>query len=130
MVSPAHPSKSVLARTKLAKERDQLDRARLEVVTKPSGQRWSVYVLEVIGLGPGQVYVGQSWFSPEHRRQQHIDGIKSARIFKRPGVAVGALRPDLIARLPRLESREAAETAEANVASHLRQRGLTVHGGH
>ena len=99
-------------------------------MTKPSGHRWSVYVLDVIGLGPDHVYVGQSWYSPERRRQQHISGIRPGRIFKRPDVDVGALRRDLLPRLPQLDGKAVAESAAAKVASHLRNRGMTVHGGH
>lgn len=99
-------------------------------MTEPGGNHWSVYVLDVVGLGPGHVYVGQSWNTREHRRQQHINGIKPGKVFKRPGVEVGELRLDLLPPLSQMNSREAAETAEVELASQLRQRGLTVHGGH
>lgn len=99
-------------------------------MTSPKDNLFSVYVLDVLGLGPDQVYVGETWYSPEDRRQQHLKGPRRGKVFKRPDVAVGALRPDLLPRLPRLIDREASRSAEALVASQLRRRGMTVHGGH
>lgn len=91
----------------------------------------SVYVIEVLGGQVNEVYVGQTWHRPEHRRQQHIEAPrKRGRVFKRPGRRVGALRPDLLPPLIEPMTREVAAAAEQYVAAVLRSRGFVVHGGH
>lgn len=102
----------------------------VEAVLPPPASEWHVYVIEVIGLGTNEVYVGQSWHEPETRREQHAAGIRRGKVFKRPGVEVGSLRPDLVPPLPLLLTREDALTAERQVAAALRRQGITVHGGH
>jgi len=92
--------------------------------------RWNVYVIDVRGLGPKQLYVGQTWFAPAERRRQHADGFRAARILKREGVEVGELRPELLPNLPPLLTQEDALLAERTVAELLRAQGYTVHGGH
>jgi len=87
-------------------------------------------VLDVLGGGPDEVYVGQTWHDPAARREQHIAGPRRAMIFRRSGRSVGPLRPDLLPRLEPLQTRKAALAAEAYVAAVLRDRGLKVHGGH
>ena len=93
-------------------------------------KEYCVYVLEVDGGDVDEYYVGQSWHPAEVRRQQHIDGVRRGRIFKRRGRSVGRLRFDLVPPLEPLTTREAAEAAEAYVSAVLRAQGLVVHGGH
>lgn len=91
----------------------------------------SVYVIDVLGGQPNEVYVGQTWHPPEVRRQQHIDAPKRrGRIFKKRGRSVGPLRDDLLPVLEQPMTREVAVAAEAYVAAILRARGYVVHGGH
>lgn len=103
-----------------------------KAVGNPGGaHHHSVYVLDVLGGESNEVYVGQTWHRPERRRQQHIDNPKTrGRVFKRPGRAVGGLRPDLLPELIDPMTREVAVAAEAYVAAVLRARGFVVHGGH
>ena len=89
-----------------------------------------VYVLDVLGGAENEVYVGESWHTPEFRRQQHLDGPRKGRVFRSRGKSVGALRPDLLPPLERLRSRRAARAAEAYVAALLRDNGFHVNGGH
>ncbi|WP_155892738.1 hypothetical protein [Intrasporangium chromatireducens] len=91
---------------------------------KTSPHLWSVYVLEVEGTG-GDVYVGCTWHSPEVRRQQHIDGPKKGRVFKKAGNSVGALRPDLVTDLEPLTNFALAQSAETYLAEILRSKGFT-----
>ncbi len=96
-----------------------------------SGRRtYGVYVIELDG-NSNHVYVGQTWYTPEERLQQHLTGLAifhAARIFKR-GVG-GALRPDLYAHLPCFFRQSEAEALESSWALHLRQLGFRVEGGH
>lgn len=89
---------------------------------------YHVYVLDVIGGTDNEVYVGQSAKTPEERRDEHINGPRRGKVFKRPGRSVGALRPDLLPTLSPLRSRVASTAAEAYVAAVLRTEGFTVHG--
>lgn len=84
----------------------------------------------MLGLGPTEVYVGQSWHKPEKRREQHAAGVRRGKVFKRPGVEVGSLRPDLVPPLPPLLTKEDALKAERKLAAALRRQGFKVHGGH
>lgn len=102
----------------------------VDVVLPSAPHSWSVYVLEVVGLGPKDVYVGQTWHDPEERRRQHATGIRVAKVFKRAGVSVGRLRPDLLPALPSLTTKELALAAEGQVAQALTAQGYAVYGGH
>ena len=90
----------------------------------------SVYVLDVVGLGPKDVYVGQTWHPAEERRRQHATDLRAAKVFKRAGVSVGHLRPDLLPALPSLTTQAPALAAERQVAEALQARGYAVRGGH
>jgi predicted GIY-YIG superfamily endonuclease len=92
---------------------------------------FNVYVLEILGGQPNEVYVGETWHDPSHRRQQHIDDDKKkARVFRKGDKEVGRLRPDLLPTLPPLRTREEARAAEAHVKAVLIDLGFHVHGGH
>jgi hypothetical protein len=96
-----------------------------------SGSTYHVYVLEVLGGAEKEVYVGQSWYEPEVRREQHINGRWKAKVFKKLGpAAVGPLLTDLLPELAPLRTKAAALAAEAYVAAVLRDAGYRVHGGH
>lgn len=92
--------------------------------------RRSVYVIEVLGLGPNHVYVGESHHPPEVRRQKHAEGIMPGQVFRRAGHRVGPLRQELLPSLPPLTTEQASREAEGRVAELLRRQGYTVHGGH
>jgi hypothetical protein len=92
---------------------------------------YGVYVIEING-NPNHVYVGQSWYLPEERLQQHLTGyavFHAAKPFKRRGTK-GRLRPDLYGQLPRVTSQAKAEEMESHWAMKLRQAGFRVEGGH
>ncbi len=127
---PASSTVTQAERLPMADGRRSLSDHDAYVVEIGSPHPWSVYVIDVLGLGPNEVYVGQSWFRPAERRRQHADGIRPARVFKREGVTVGELRPELLPKLPPLLTEEDALLAERTVAELLRAQGYTVHGGH
>ncbi|MDF2461060.1 MAG: hypothetical protein K0S68_463 [Candidatus Saccharibacteria bacterium] len=92
---------------------------------------YGVYVIEING-NSNHVYVGQSWYLPEERLQQHLTGyavFHAAKPFKRRGTT-GRLRPDLYAHLPRYGSQAQAEAMESRWAMELRRAGYRVEGGH
>ena len=88
---------------------------------------YGLYVIEIHGVSDW-VYVGYSWWPPEERLEQHLNGYNAAWVFKRGNS--GRLRPDLYEHLPRYWTRAAAEKAEAELAQELRGRGFIVGGGH
>lgn len=88
------------------------------------------YVFAVKGLGPNVYYVGESTYEPPVRWAQHRDGVRPAKVLKRPGAAIGPLRPSLLPELPPLMGKEQGLAAEQWVATLLRHRGYVVHGGH
>ena len=92
---------------------------------------FGVYVIEING-NRNHVYVGQTWYLPEERLQQHLTGyavFHAARPFKRRGTT-GRLRPDLYAHLPRYHTQADAEAMEARWARELKKAGYRVEGGH
>jgi hypothetical protein len=92
---------------------------------------YGVYVIE-INANPNHVYVGQSWYLPEERLQQHLTGyavFHAAKPFKRRGTT-GRLRPDLYAHIPRFATQPEAEAMEAHWAMELKRAGYRVEGGH
>lgn len=97
---------------------------------------YGVYVIEING-NPNHVYVGQTWYSPDERLQQHLTGLSvfhAAKPFKRATRAgaepAGRLRPDLYAHIPRVRSQPQAEELESRLAMELRRAGFRVEGGH
>jgi GIY-YIG catalytic domain len=105
---------------------DLITRARMV-----DGRRtYGVYVIELDG-DRDHLYVGQSWYLPEERLQQHLTGFAvfhAAKPFK--AGARGRLRPDLYEHIPRFHSQAAAEKMEAKWANELRLAGYLVEGGH
>jgi hypothetical protein len=92
---------------------------------------FGVYVIELNG-NSNYVYVGQTWYTPEERMQQHLTGyavFHAAKPFKRRGTT-GRLRPDLYAHLPRFKTQAEAEVLESRWAMELRKAGYRVEGGH
>jgi hypothetical protein len=91
-------------------------------------QTYGVYVIELDGNPPKRLYVGYSAHSPGHRLSQHlVRGYLAAKVFKQG--ATGKLCPDLCEHLPRHASRQAAEKAERELASRLREDGYSVSEG-
>lgn len=88
---------------------------------------YCVYVLEIDG-DPYNVYVGQTYLTPEERLEQHQNGIHSARSIR--NAVKLQLRPDLYENIPRLKTREAALQAEYEIAKKLKDLGYIVEGGH
>jgi hypothetical protein len=96
-----------------------------------SRRTFGVYVIE-INHNSNYVYVGQSWYLPEERLQQHLTGyavFHAAKPFKRRGTT-GRLRPDLYSHLPRFRTQPEAEVQEARLAMQLKRAGFRVEGGH
>jgi hypothetical protein len=92
---------------------------------------YGCYVIE-IGGNSNHVYVGQTWYTPEERLQQHLTGyavFHAAKPFKRGGVS-GRLRPDLYGHLPRYPNQSQSEAMESRLAMELRKAGFRVEGGH
>ncbi len=69
------------------------------------------------------VYVGQSYYPPEIRFEQHKEGYKSNRYAKEFGLA---LRPDLYEKYNPIPTRKDAEEIETWLAKELRRQGYTV----
>jgi len=95
-------------------------------------RRYSVYVIELKPCeapegSKGAVYVGQSWHSPQHRFEQHKQGIRAARVVNRSWVR---LNPGLSKGWGPYETRQESERAEAELAVKLRRKGYRVYGGH
>jgi hypothetical protein len=90
----------------------------------------SCYVFEIKGLDPDTFYVGQTTKTPTQRRREHREGIRTARVLRKPGVSVGPLRQNLLPTLPELHGEGAALAAEQWVATVLRHQGKVIHGGH
>ena len=89
--------------------------------------KYYIYAFE-LNDDPKYVYVGQSYLSPEERRQQHIQGPHKARSIKY--CKIGKLRPDLYEQHNPIATRQEAERMEAWLADDLRQKGFHVEGGH
>jgi len=69
------------------------------------------------------VYVGQSYYPPEIRFEQHKEGHKSNRYAKEFGLA---LKPELYEKYNPIPSRKDAEEIEEWLAKELRRLGYTV----
>ncbi|GER23588.1 hypothetical protein NCCP1664_20830 [Zafaria cholistanensis] len=118
----------------LVQLRRELDAAL--AVQGPAARRYSVYVVEVLGLPRSSkrpVYVGMTSKPIPVRLEEHaIEGHPlQGRVFRKAkGGRVGQLLAEETKSLPELRSQLAARTAEAWVAEVLRLRGFDVHGGH
>jgi hypothetical protein len=95
---------------------------------------YHVYVIELEdAIGPRansnypQVYVGQTWLTPDERFAQHKAGLRASRHVKRYGKW---LRRKLYERYNPIATQEEAKAKEAWLAEHLRRMGYTVKGGH
>lgn len=106
-----------------------LESAKYSVIAGTPLQKdyWQVYVIE-LDNNPMKVYVGQSIYDPEIRLEQHRAGLNSSVKIRRANNP--KLRPDLYKHLQKLDSKEAAMAAEAQLAEELREKGFTVYGGH
>jgi len=92
-------------------------------------KRHSVYVVYLRnpkGDGKAGYYVGMTGLSPEQRLDNHLRGIKAARVVTRFGVR---LVPTLYEHLNPLTYQDALRL-EGELASSLRKRGFQVFGGH
>lgn len=89
--------------------------------------QYYIYAFE-LNNDPKYVYVGQSYLTPEERRQQHIHGPHKARSIRH--CKIGKLRPDLYEQYNPIATRKEAERMEAWLAEDLMQRGFLVEGGH
>ena len=72
------------------------------------------------------VYVGMTGLSPEKRFENHLNGVKAAKVVERFGVR---LLPELFEHLNPMPY-EAATLMEADLAEDLRAEGYCVFGGH
>jgi predicted GIY-YIG superfamily endonuclease len=85
-----------------------------------------VYLRDPRGDGRAGYYVGMTGLTPEQRFQNHLAGIKAARIVRRCGVR---LVPRLFAHLNPMPYAK-AQRMEVALADSLRKRGYLVFGGH
>ena len=69
------------------------------------------------------VYVGQSYYPPEIRFEQHKEGHRSNRYAKEFGLA---LKPELYEKYNPIPTRKDAEEIEVWLAKELRRQGYTV----
>ena len=104
-----------------------------EPVAKAKGRaprkRHSVYVVYLRnpkGDGKAGYYVGMTGLSPEQRLDNHLRGIKAARVVTKFGVR---LVPTLYEHLNPLTYQDAVRL-EGELAESLRKRGFQVFGGH
>jgi len=104
-----------------------------EAVEKPKARaarkRHSVYVVYLRnpkGDGKAGYYVGMTGLTPEQRLQNHLRGIKAARVVTKYGVR---LVPTLYEHLNPLTYPDALRL-EGELAASLRKRGFQVFGGH
>jgi len=92
-------------------------------------KRHSVYVVYLRnpkGDGKAGYYVGMTGLSPEQRLENHLRGIKAARVVTKYGVR---LVPTLYEHLNPLTYQDALRL-EGELAASLRKRGFQVFGGH
>jgi hypothetical protein len=92
-------------------------------------RRHSVYVVFLRnpkGDGKAGYYVGMTGLTPEQRLDNHLRGIKAARVVTRFGVR---LVPTLYEHLNPLSYQDAVRL-EVELAESLRKRGFQVFGGH
>ncbi|MCH8011301.1 MAG: hypothetical protein IIA61_05040 [Candidatus Marinimicrobia bacterium] len=69
------------------------------------------------------VYIGQSYYPPEIRFEQHKEGYRSNKYAKEYGIA---LKPELYDKYNPIPTRKDAEEIEAWLAKELRKKGYTV----
>jgi hypothetical protein len=97
------------------------------------GRKYWVYVIEATPLGDAdpdalaELYVGESWHTPEERLRQHKAGIRCAPSIK--GRA-SHLRPDLYREQPILRTRAESLAYEAWLHAQLVALGHPCEGGH
>ena len=92
-------------------------------------KKHSVYVVFLRnpkGDGKAGYYVGMTGLTPERRLQNHLNGIKAARVVRKFGVR---LVPTLYEHLNPLTYEDALRL-EGELAESLRKRGFQVFGGH
>lgn len=75
------------------------------------------------------VYVGESYYPPEIRLQQHSEGTRPGRPF-RMGCSKAHLRPDLYSHIAPVQDEAEARRLEAELGEKLRKQGYTVAGAH
>jgi hypothetical protein len=95
----------------------------------PARHHHSVYVVYLRnpkGDGKAGYYVGMTGLSPDVRFQNHMQGLKAARIVTRCGER---LVPRLYEHLNPMPFAKAVEM-EVTLAESLRKRGYVVYGGH
>lgn len=73
--------------------------------------------------GMPSVYVGQSYYPPEIRFEQHKEGHRSNRYARKYGLR---LKPELYEKYNPIPTRKDAEELEAWLAEELRKQGYTV----
>lgn len=82
--------------------------------------RYQLYVLEVActdGSAKFDYYVGSTGQPLEKRRAQHLaGGLYASHFFKRPGIAPGRFRFDLMEGLPKFRCELCAKNAEGHLA--------------
>jgi hypothetical protein len=108
-----------------------------------NGKRYRTYFLYVVELDPAAceaprscprrpcnrvpVYVGQSFWTPEERFEQHKRGHHPSRWVERYGLH---LRRRLVDPKGEIRGRDAAERAERALGRRLRAKGFCVYGAH
>lgn len=107
--------------------RQQLDGA---VWAQGSGaKRFNVYAFELLGLGPDEMYVGQTTKTQEERWEEHKAlGKTAAKILRSGKAQIGPLRECRLPELPPLHSSQAAYAAEHWTSLWLILQGVDVHG--
>ena len=75
------------------------------------------------------VYVGESYYPPEERLQQHLAGIRPGKPFKM-GCSEARLRPELYSHIPPVHDEAEARRLEDELGKTLRSQGYAVAGGH
>lgn len=106
-----------------------------------AGQGYHLYVVELDASVPRAkalqpcttdpqatpVYVGQSWYPPEVRRELHLLDIHASRWVREFGLH---LRPDLVDEPRWVRTHAQSLRRERELAHELRRRGYVVFGGH
>jgi hypothetical protein len=99
---------------------------------------WSVYVIEldsqhIDNPGTGYIYVGETSKPHENRLLEHLTRKRNnnGRLYSSVVAKYGIrLRPDLAPISNKFFDQESSRIAESSWASHLRNIGYTVEGGH
>ena len=116
-----------MARTARAKPAGETGAAK-PTKRAPRKSHWVyvVYLRNPKGDGKAGYYVGMTGLTPERRLQNHLNGIKAARVVRKFGVR---LVPTLYEHLNPLTYQDAVRL-EVELAESLRKRGFQVFGGH